>query len=261
MRAHPEGGQDPLDEKLRRELAAFADGLLPDARRRALEARLAASPELRARLEEQRAAIAAVTSDDPAPARLRRRIDVARVRRRQRTRRLALLPAAAVSAGLVLLLVLVLPGGGSERPSVAEAAALSARPATDPPPARYDGSMALLNLEVQGLHYPNWQRRFGWKATGARADQIGGRGTRTVFYQRRGRHIGYTIVSGPALPSPQRARGVTRAGTLLHTFNVHGRTVVTWRRKGHTCVLAGAGTRAADLLALGAWRAGGAVPY
>jgi hypothetical protein len=54
--------------------------------------------------------------------------------------------------------------------------------------------------------------------------------------------VGYTIVDGAPLPEPGDARTVMAAGTKLKVYKTDGgATVVTWRRDGHTCVLAGRG--------------------
>jgi hypothetical protein len=37
--------------------------------------------------------------------------------------------------------------------------------------------------------------------------------------------------------------------------------VVTWMRRGQTCVLSGTATSQATLLHLAAWRGGGGIPY
>src|SRR4051812_50091124 len=59
------------------ELAALADGTLPPERRGPLEARVAASPELRELLERQIRAVAATrgTASEPAPASLRTSVE------------------------------------------------------------------------------------------------------------------------------------------------------------------------------------------
>ena len=103
------------------ELAAFADGSLPARRRRKVAAAVERSPELRALLDEQRAALAAVRAVDvPAPARLRALVEssLPRPKPRPRWRGLAL-PAgiAAATAASVLLAVLVIPDGGPTQPS------------------------------------------------------------------------------------------------------------------------------------------------
>ncbi len=66
------------------ELCALADGTLPAERRAAVEARVAASPELQEILQRQRLALAAVETlaDEPMPPSLRDQLD-----KRRRTRR------------------------------------------------------------------------------------------------------------------------------------------------------------------------------
>jgi hypothetical protein len=255
------GDREPLDAQLERDLAALADGSIDPDHRSELERRVKASPRLQALLDEQRRAIALSRRDDRAPQRLRRRIEAERARRGGRRIRLRIGAAAAGLAALALALVLALPGGNGSEPSIADAAALSARGATAPAPPRYDDSRALLDLEVEGVPYPNWEHRFGWRAVGARADSVGNRHAKTVFYARNGRRIGYTIVSGPALPVPSEALRLVRDGTDLQSDRLGNRVVVTWTREGHTCVLAGAGVAPSQLVELGAWKAGGAVPY
>ncbi len=241
----------PLDEQLERDLAALADGSLEPSRRREVEARIAASPELQALLAEQRSVVAALARDDRAPARLRSRSAAGRPRGRRRLR-LAFVPAAVAVAALAL--VLLLPEGAGEHPSVASAAALSKRAATEPPPAQSARSWRLLDLEAEGVHYPNWERNFGWRAVGSRSDRLGGRNARTLFYEKGGQRIGYTIVSGSALPFPRESRHVVRWGTELASTTVSDMSVVTWRRKGRTCVLAGKDVAASEMFRLGAWK-------
>jgi hypothetical protein len=173
-------------------------------------------------------------------------------------RRVAIgLAAAAVVAAVVA--VLVGPSGSPEGPTVAQAAGLSARGATAPPPKRYDG-LPVLDREVEGLHFPRWQTRFHWRASGTRVDRLRGRQATTVFYDRSGRRIAYTIVAGEALRVPA-GRSSHRGGVAFRTLRSGKRLVVTWRRKGRTCVLSGARVGRHELLALAAWRAGGKLAY
>jgi hypothetical protein len=92
------------------ELAALADGLLAPERRVALEARVAASPELADRLAEQQQAIALTRSAAEgveAPAALRARIEAQRRSRRGRSPGHLVLAGAATTAALVVAVVAV----------------------------------------------------------------------------------------------------------------------------------------------------------
>jgi hypothetical protein len=245
------------------DVTALADGSLPAERRAEVEHRVAASPRLRDLLRAQQAAVNAVRqAAGPAPAGFRARIEA----ERQRAAGPAPLLPRRVAIGLVAAAVvaavsgiLVLPSGSPEGPTVAQAAALSGRAATAPPPKRYDG-LPILDREVEGLHFPRWQARFHWRASGVRVDRLRGRQATTVFYNRAGRRIGYTIVAGEALGLPA-GRSSHRGGVSFRTLRSGERTVVTWRRKGRTCVLAGDRVEGRELLALAAWRAGGRLAY
>jgi anti-sigma factor RsiW len=166
------------------ELAGLADGSLSPEQQAALEARVAASPELAEQLAEQRRALAMVhraTADVEAPARLRARIETQRQSGRRRSRRtFALGTGIATATAAALVLLLVLPGGAGG-PSIAAAADLGTRAATGAAPPRQTGEPKLLAREVGGVPFPNWQEKFGWRASGERADIVGGRRTATVF--------------------------------------------------------------------------------
>jgi hypothetical protein len=102
---------DEADGQEAAELAALADGSLPPERRAALEAQVAASPELAQLLAEQQRAVGLARSaalEVEAPASLRARIEAPR-HRRAAAPRVALIgaaSAAAVALGVVLLAVL-----------------------------------------------------------------------------------------------------------------------------------------------------------
>jgi hypothetical protein len=82
-----------------------------------------------------------------------------------------------------------------------------------------------------------------------------------VFYRRDGESIAYTIVSGNSLPTATGAQTVTRAGTMLTSYSIRGTRVVTWLRRGHTCVLSGRGVPLQALVKLAVWRGRGRIPY
>ena len=112
-----------------------------------------------------------------------------------------------------------------------------------------------LAAAVQGVAFPYWEERFGWRATGARSDHVNGRAVTTVFYaDRHGRQIGYAIVHGTPAPKQDRGGIALRGGTRYRVLQLHGATVVSWLRDGHLCVLAARGVDGATLLALASWQ-------
>jgi hypothetical protein len=102
------------------------------------------------------------------------------------------------------------------------------------------------------VYFPNWSST-GWRAVGQRTDTVGGRKLVTVYYAWNRARIAYTIVSLPALDQPAAPVSYVH-GLALRTLTVNNRTVVTWRRADHTCILSsGQGVPAAALRALAAW--------
>jgi hypothetical protein len=146
---------------------------------------------------------------------------------------------------------LVLPGGSPGAPSVGQAASLAFRGPVLGAPA-VDQTGTKLNRELEDVYFPNWNR-LGWSAAGQRSDEIGGRKAVTVYYNRGGTEIAYTILSRPVLNWPGAQTRWLR-GTKVQSFHLNGRTVVTWRRGNHTCVLSGAGVSTHVLSELAAWR-------
>ena len=244
-----------LDHPAHAELTALADGSLTGRRRRRLEERVAAAPALRVEVERQRSAVVALRSVAlAAPAGLRARVAAERDRARRpaRRRRTALggALAGAVASG-ALALTLASPGGPGA-PTVVEASELANRPATQAAPA--PGRPNWLTVDAFGLAFPDWAKGFGWRATGVRRDEIDGRDAVTVFYAKDGRRVGYTILSGDLLEVPTDAGSAIRAGTRLRYVRAFGRTVVTWPRRGYTCILSAAGVERDVLLELAAWK-------
>jgi len=213
--------------------------------------------------DEIGAAIRAAAERVSAPADLRMRVDAAQAAPapRVRRRRFALAGMAGATVGAAALaVVLALPGGSPGGPSVADAALIALRPAAAPAPAIDAARPYLLRRSVDGIPFPRWHEHFAWRATGQRMDRLDGHAVTTVFYARGPVRIGYAILDLPALSMPKGASSVVRGATRFSVLRSHGATVVTWRRAGHTCVLAGRGADARSLLALASWDDAGALP-
>jgi len=244
-----------------RDLARLADGTLEPDRRAAVERSVAASRELQSRLRDQRRAAQAVRAHAreraPLALRLRRRA-LAATPARRRSSALGL-GLAGVLGGLAWALAGV--GGGQAVLTVADAATFAARPAFVTVPQPPDDGAALPHLRAAGLPFPYWEDRFGWKATGVRTDHIAGRTLMTVFYRRHHHRIAYTIVPGTRLPAVSGAETIVRGGIVVHASMDNRRLVLTWLRRGHTCVLSGIDVPLHTLTALAVWRGHGALPY
>ncbi len=246
-------------DDIRAQLAALADDTLAAPARERILARVRDSPELARELEIQRRAVAIVRSLEelPAPASLRRSIQApAAVRppRRRATPRLRLAGALALAAVTVAALVAALGGSSPGAPTVPQAAALALLPATRPSPAESPRDRGLLVGSVEGIPYPYWGAGPGWRTAGARTDRLGGRTITTVFYaDGASRRIGYAIVAGHAL-APPHGTGASHEGVRFQVLSSAGATVVTWRRAGHTCILAARGVSARTLIDLATWQ-------
>lgn len=251
-----------LNERTRGDLASLADDSLKGSPRAELEARLAASPTLRAAFERQRAGAAALRGLSlEAPMSLRTRIATESEisPRRARRARIAVGGALAGAATAVVAVVLIL-SPGSDHPTVVEAARLAARPPTAPV-AVEPSNPKLLAASVEGVPFPNLSKEFGWRQVGVRSDRLADRDARTVLYEHDGKRIAYTIVSGAGIHAPTGATTTRRNGVTLHALGDRGRRVVTWWRNGRTCVLSASGVGDHELLKLASWKGDGAVPF
>src|SRR5437588_11645655 len=240
------------------DLSALADGTIDPARRPEVEAHIAASPELSALYERERRVVemlhhAAVT--DRAPASLRARIEAQRPKPAALARRRFGYAGALAGAlaAVALGVALILPGGTPGSPSVSDAAALAIKGANQPAPVpRPDEPSGTIGDGIQDIYFPDWKGHFHAVAVGQRTDGLGGRPAVTVYYRWKGKMVAYTIVGMPALSQPN-ANVTHKNGVALRTLRIDGRTVVTWRRDGHTCVISGPGLTASDLQRLAAW--------
>jgi hypothetical protein len=155
------------------------------------------------------------------------------------------LAATALAAAVVALVVTL--GGGAANPSIAQAASLALRPPAAPAPAPDPRApTSLLTARVGDLHFPNWQRAGGWRSVGERTDALANRTVTTVYYASGSRRLVYSIVSSPTLA------GLRTGGEPYASLREHGRTVVVWEERGHTCLLSAAGISARHLWQLAA---------
>jgi anti-sigma factor RsiW len=262
-----------LSEDEEGELVAYVDGLLPADRRAAVEARAKSDPSYAAALtrqQEGRGAIATAVESTGAPLALRTRVEAMaeapgrrhgeRRRPSARTRLGGIRwPGAGLVAGAlaVALAAVVVVGGGPGIEDVAAAAERSptAEVAQVPPESK------VLQERQDQVVFPNFVTKFGWEATGTRTDEIGGRETRTVFYEKDGREIAYTVVGGDALDQPSDADEATVEGTVIRGLEAGGRQIVTWRRNGQTCVLSSTDVPRRELETLAGWKGMGDVEF
>jgi hypothetical protein len=140
---------------------------------------------------------------------------------------------------------------GADAPTVEQVAAIRSFDTESPAPAR---TRALLAVSAEGLSFPNWGPKLGWRATGVRRTELGDRRLTTVTYVKDGRSVDYTVVSGA--PLDEHGALLVRDGLRLRASS----DLVTWRRRGRTCVLSGDGVPTATLAKLAAWDGDGAVP-
>lgn len=254
---------DTLDGQQLLDLVAYADGTLRGRRRDEVAAWVEASPELQEVVRRQRLSLAATRplAEAEAPASLAAAVEglAAPVRPARRRRRWAFVTSAAVLAAVLAVFVVMSLGQSPAGPTVADAAALTTLPATAPAPASVAGS-GTLDAAVDGLAFPDLSRDHGWQAVGRRQDVVAGRDVTVVYYANGGRQVAYAIVASPVLATPADAATTVRAGVEYQSFESAGRSAVTWREDGHTCVLVGA-LPPADLLQLAAWSGGGPGTY
>lgn len=259
-----EGVSTPADIPFaEHELAAYADGTLEGGRRAIVEAALAESAELRSNLADQRRSLTAIRAanlETHAPMALRERLASAP---REAPARRSWRPGwfagmAAALAAIAVLAVFLLPSGAGG-PTVAEAAAAAARPATQAAPG--PGGDKLLDISVDAVAFPDYAGKFGWKATGSRTDEVDGRAVTTVTYAKGSQTVRYAIVAGDALDAPSEGTVTDVEGTPVRVLDSDGRRVATWQRKGQTCVLVAQGVDDATLRELAAWRGQGSVDF
>jgi hypothetical protein len=199
------------------------------------------------------------SSDVRAPDALHQRVQ-ALVAEHERPARRRPSPRGAVAVTLALAVVVAvalvtsLGHSGSSTLSVRQAAAPLLRAATMSAPAESGANHTMLAAAVDGVRFPYWDERFGWRSTGQREDRLDGRTVKTVFYSdSHGRRIGYAIVAGTPAPRVDGGTALRRGGVTYRTISEHGLAVVVWLREGHLCVVSGRGVSSATLVKLASW--------
>ena len=254
-------------------LVAYVDGNLEPDERGRVEARAESDPSFAAALalqQQGRDAIATAAESTGAPLALRTSVEALAAQGRRhgerrpsaRTRLGGIRwPGAGLVAGAlaVVLAAVVLVGGG---PGIEDVAAAAVREPTAQI-AQVPADSPMLNEKSGEVVFPNFLKKFGWEAVGSRTDEIDGRDTKTVFYEKDGKQIAYTVVEGEALEKPGDADKATREGTELRSLTSDDRTVVTWERNGQTCVLSAEKGEVSrnELLDLAGWKAKGKLPF
>jgi hypothetical protein len=209
--------------------------------------------------------------DTPAPDTLHRRVQAlierragagsrarrgargsgATTRRASPARRLA--AVGALVAVAIAAAAIALGGGGAKTLDLHQATALALLRPTAPAPKESPRENGTLAAQVEGVSFPYWEDRFGWRSTGARSGSLDGRAVKTVYYSDNGQRIGYTIFSGAGAPHVSGGTIETRGHTPYRMLEVGGHPVITWVRDGHLCVVSGRGVDSATLLRLASW--------
>ncbi len=249
---HPED-----DDRLAAELLLFVDGGLDADRRAAIEELTAEHPDLAhtaALIRAGRDRLRQAAGETEAPFELRGRIDALVEPPRQARRRwrpMAALAGAAAAAAVVVALLVA--GAGPSVGDVLDAAGRSPAAVVTPTGG------PLLAVQVEGTRFPDYEKKFGWRAVGQHQDEVDGRLVRTVDYRKGGETVRYSIVAGDAIEEPD-GQDLEAEGTRLR--RIGDARAVTWRRGGHTCVMfATPGVSLHTIAELAGWKAKGDIRF
>lgn len=162
----------------------------------------------------------------------------------ERRRSAGLLAGIAVISAALAVAIAFGVAGANDPGRIAEAVvALHDRGPTAGPPEVLPDSGVHLGFSV-------WARRVGWRPTGSREDRVEGRDVATAFWERKGKRIAHSVVSGALVGVPSRADRARRRGVLLRGFDTAGRHAAAWNEGGHTAVISAIGVSRRALYAL-----------
>jgi hypothetical protein len=151
--------------------------------------------------------------------------------------------------------------------TVTKVAAAAAALPTEHAPKPAEDLPGVLDRAVDTVAFPDF-KRFGWRAIGARTDDVAGRRAVTVYYARGERQLRYTIVSGAG--DVVAAKGttdepVTHGRRTMHlVMGIAGTTTLVLERGDRTVVLTASGSDPAlrrTMLRLASYRAGGRLAF
>ena len=94
-------------------------------------------------------------------------------------------------------------------------------------------------VTAAGVAFPNLMDRLGWRAVGRRNDTVSDRAVTTLIYERVGRRIAYSVVSGPPLGAPPGSRAIVGRAPVVFGFDADGRTAVMLTRSGRSVIISG----------------------
>lgn len=156
-------------------------------------------------------------------------------------------PRAGLIAGLAIVAVAIaaavgfgLPDGDDPAAVVAEVVRLQGLGQEAPPAALPDAG-------VPPPSFSSLAAAAGWTTVGSRRDRVAGRDAVTAIWERAGRRIGHTVLTGEPLGPPEGSRRTGRRGILLYSIDVDGRPAVTWTEGGRTAVISSLGVPRAEL--------------
>jgi len=150
---------------------------------------------------------------------------------------------------IVIAIVLAVAFGvathGSDDVARAVVAAQARGSQSSAPLVTPSGAPAVTAAEVA---FPNLMDRLGWRAMGRRDDTVSDRAVTTLIYERLGRRIAYSVVSGPPLGAPPGSRMIVGRAPIVFVFDADGRTATIFNRGGHSVVISGLGVSPSALV-------------
>jgi hypothetical protein len=137
------------------------------------------------------------------------------------------LGAIVIAAAIAAAAAFHLTAGISDNVVVAHVAVVQDLQPTRSSPAP---GQVLAGLPIQDLP------AYRWPAIGSRVDLVGTHTVATTFYERGGRILAVSVVSGGPVREPGPVV-VTPAGDPVHEISLAGRAILSWRHAGHTIVM------------------------